>query len=200
MRDSRCAYFRDAPQDCTGMLRPGSNEGGVVGSDREPFTVWNIRGEILQLGYVLRRQDFGHSLAMLLGRNPAVDQSLPKRSECLFAILVRSKPLGPLVVCQHALTIVREAVIKSSALLWLPLQWTWATAARKDCYPDRRVRQDLQLRTGGRPERRSCRCPYAFQGQESSRHNTAISRWHRVCVRLGQNCGKVAAWPRRPSW
>jgi hypothetical protein len=25
---------------------------------------------------------------------------------------------------------------------------------------------------------------------ESSRHNTAISRWHRVCVRLGQNCGK----------
>jgi len=127
---------------------------------------------------------------MLLGRNPAVDQSLPKRSECLFAILVRSKSLGPLVVCQHALTIVREAVIKSSALLWLPLQWTWATAARKDCYPDRRARQDLQLRTGGRPERRSCRCPYAFQGQESSRHNTAISRWHRVCVRLGQNCGK----------
>ena len=76
----------------------------------------------------------------------------------------------------------------------------WATAARKDCYPDRRARLNLQLRTGGRPERRSCRCPYAFQGQESSRHNTAISRWHRVCVRLGQNCGKVAAWPRRPSW
>jgi hypothetical protein len=25
---------------------------------------------------------------------------------------------------------------------------------------------------------------------ESSRHNTAMSRWHRVCVRLGQNCGK----------
>ena len=53
---------------------------------------------------------------MLLGRDPAVDQSLPKRSECHFAILVRSKPLGPLVICQHALTIVREPVIKSSAL------------------------------------------------------------------------------------
>ena len=80
---------------------------------------------------------------MLLGRDPAVDQSLPKRSECLFAILVRSKPLGPSVVCQHALTIVREPVIKSSALLCLPLRWTWATAASKDCYPDRRAKQDL---------------------------------------------------------
>ena len=58
---------------------------------------------------------------MLLGRNPAVDQRLPKRSECLFPILVRSKPLRPLVVCQHALTIVREPVIKSSALLCLPI-------------------------------------------------------------------------------
>ena len=129
--------------------------------------MWNIRGEILQLGYVLRRQDFGRPVAMLLGRNPAVDQSLPKRSECLFAILVRSKPLGPLVICQHALTIVREPVIKSSALLCLRLRSTWATAARKDCYPDRRVRQDLWLRTGGRPQRRSCKCPDAFQGQES---------------------------------
>jgi hypothetical protein len=92
---------------------------------------------------------------VLLGRDPAVDQGLPKRSECLFAILVRSKPLGPLVVCQHALTIVREPVIKLSALLCLPLQWTWATAAGKDCYPDRRARQDLQLRTGGRPQLRS---------------------------------------------
>jgi hypothetical protein len=35
------------------------------------------------------------------------------------------------------------------------LQWTWATAARKDCHPDRRARQDLQLRTSGRPQRRS---------------------------------------------
>jgi hypothetical protein len=109
--------------------------------------VRNISDQILQLGYVLRHQDFGHSVAMLLGRNPAVDQSLPKRSECLLAVLVRSKPLRPLVVCQHALTIVREPVIKSSALLCLPLRWTWATAARKPCYPDRRARQDLQPAT-----------------------------------------------------
>jgi hypothetical protein len=38
---------------------------------------------------------------VLLSRQPAVDQSLPERSERFISIFIRSKPPGPLIIPGH---------------------------------------------------------------------------------------------------
>lgn len=64
---------------------------------------WTNIPEILKLGHVARDENFHHPLAVLLGRNPAVNQSLTQRLQRLIAIIIGCQPLGPLIFSGHAL-------------------------------------------------------------------------------------------------
>jgi hypothetical protein len=84
-----------------GPLLSGRDEGAAGSRVGEPFGRRNIYSELVQLGYVLRSQGFRYALAVLLGCQPAVDQGLTERSERTFAIFVRRKPPGALIIPGH---------------------------------------------------------------------------------------------------